>query len=186
MSLASVTDRRKMALVLMAAPLVTGVAARADEADVKAVAQALAENARLLYQLLALEHLASGFWHIQTQVLLDAASPASSRGQTADLDALRAAATRLREAKTDIQKELGQEAAMAPLRRLQVKNVVGTIGHVTDDTGGIVEHLARGDVAEALALHRERSVPLFEALQRDVDVAASAIAADVRALAASI
>ncbi|WP_137113180.1 hypothetical protein [Rhodobacter sp. SY28-1] len=186
MSRTQVTDRRTMALALMAAPLTAGVAARADEADVKAVALALAENALLLYQLFALEHLACGFWHIQTQVLLDAASPDPGRDQTADLDSLRSAASGLRDANTAILKEIRREAGMAPLRRLQVKNVVGTIGHFTDDTSGIINYLAGAKVSEAVALHRERSVPLFESLQRDFDVAASSTAADVRALAASI
>jgi hypothetical protein len=171
---------------LLAALLATGVDARADEASIKGIAQALVGDARLLYQLLALEHVASGFWHLQTHALLDAATAASSPGQAADLDALRAGATRLREATADIQKTIKETAGMAPLRRLQLKNVSGTIQHITDDTGGILKYLARAEVAEALALHRERSVPLFETLQRDVEVAASAIAADVRALATSI
>jgi hypothetical protein len=184
MSLASLTDRRTMFLLLMAAPLTTGVAARADEADAKAIA--LAAHAGHLYQLLALEHLATGFWHLQTHMLLDAATAESSSSQTADLDALHAAATRMQEGARDFEKAIKQEAEMAPLRRLQLKNVTGTILHLNDDTGGIVDFLARADLASALALHRERSVPLFESLQRDMNVAASAIEADVREVATSI
>jgi hypothetical protein len=185
-NLASVTDRRTMALVLMAAPLTAGGAARADEADTKATALALAEHARLLYRLLAMELVVTGFWHLQSHVLLDAAGAGSDRDLTADLDSLRAATARLREAKTEFQNAIGQAAGITPLRRIQLKNVQGTMQHVTDDTDGIVEYLAHADVGAALALHRERSVPLFESLQRDVHVAAKAIATDVVALAESI
>lgn len=178
----TVTDRRSMFLVLMAAPLAVGSDARADEASFENTAQALARHAQHFHEILELERLTSVFWHLQTLMVLDGATASFNASET---DPLRAAATRLRE-RAATQQRIGTEPGTTPLRRLQLKNVVGTIQHITDETEGIIDHLIRGEVTEAIALHRERSAPLFESLQRDVDVVVNAIADDVTVLAAAL
>jgi hypothetical protein len=182
MRFTSLTDRRSFWLLAIAAPLAVGSGARADETSLKNAALALAQHARHFHEILELERLVISFWHLQTHVLLDGATARFSASET---DPLRAAATRLRE-KAATQHRIGTETGTTPLRRLQLKNVIGTIQHISDETEGIIGHLVRGEVEEAIALHRERSVPLFESLQRDVEVATNAIAGDVSALAAAL
>jgi hypothetical protein len=178
--------RRTMFLAMMAVPMAIGAAAHADEAGETSAARDLAEQARLLHQLLALQHAASGFWHQQTHVLLDAATACSSVGQTASFGALQAAMTGLREAKEAADDQINTTSGLVPLRRLQLKNVSGTVQHLADDTAGILEYLTQAEVARAVAVHRERSVPLFEILQSNFDVVTKALGADIDKLAASL